>query len=549
MSDIKYVDAIERALRKKTLSAIGNGVELLLHIEDVKVMLNWSDELRHVIVEHIRDGAEWYGLYNKILLINAKHRFDDFMMYIEMGRPAKERFYMPRRKWLKPIVDAMQELADDELDELFISQPPRTGKSSLILFFLLWQMGRNPEQSMLYSAYSDIITKAMYNGILEVIEDGDTYRFMDVFPEFKIARTNSKDETIDIKRAKRYPTVTCRSLYGTLNGACDANGYIVMDDLIGGIEEALNKDRMMGAWSKVTNNLLRRAKETCKLLWVGTRWSIVDPTGMRLDFLENDPKARNVRYKIINVPALDENDESNFDYQYGVGFSTEYYQRERAQFERNNDMASWLAQFMGEPIEREGALFESGDMHYFNGEIADADIIKRYMAVDVAWGGGDYTSAPVAYDTDDTTYIADWYFSNGDKYITRPQIVECIIRNKVTDVTFESNNGGSEYGEWVDTELKNRGYRCTIRYARAPSNKAKEMRIYEIAPEIRDCYFVQNGKRTKEYQLAMNNLFSFKMVGKNKHDDAPDSLAQLINKRNIGLRKTVQIFKRSQLGF
>lgn len=543
----KYIEAIEKTFKRPSWNNIGNALELLRSVENLNEVKRLSDSMKRIIIDHIREGSEWYKLYRKILLLRASFSFDDFMLYIEIDRPPAKRFYQPRRKRLMPIVKAMQELNDGELDELFISQPPRTGKTSLVLFFILWQMGRNSEQSMLYSAYSDIITKAMYNGILEVIGDYDTYKFYDVFPEFKIARTNSKDETIDIGRQKRYPTVTCRSLYGTLNGACDANGYIVMDDLIGGIEEALNKDRMMNAWSKVTNNLLRRAKESCKLLWVGTRWSIVDPTGLRLDFLDNDEKARNVRYKIINVPALDEHDESNFEYLYGVGFSTEYYQRERAQFERNNDMASWQAQFMGEPIEREGALFEVAEMNYFNGEVTET-INKRYMAVDTAWGGGDFLSAPVAYDTDEYTYIVDWVYSDGDKYVTRPMVVDCIIRNNVTDITFESNNGGTEYGEWVDNELKNRNYKCTVRYARAPSTKSKEMRIFEAAPEIRDCYFIENGHRSKMYQLAMNNVFSFRMIGKNKHDDAPDSLAQLIVKRNNGMRKSVEIYSRSLFG-
>ena len=543
----KYDRAMEKVVLTNDYQIISNGVELLRLMKEGQ-MRKWSMELLKIIVKNIGKGSEWYSLYRKVLLIRAPYVFDDFMVYIEIDRPPAERFYAPRRRWLKQIVDAMQELSDGTLDELFISQPPRTGKSSLIMFFILWQMGRNSEQSMLYSAYSDIITKAMYNGVNEVIEDETTYKFKEVFPNFKVARTNSKDETIDIGRAKRYPTVTFRSLYGTLNGACDASGYMISDDLIGGIEEALNKDRMLGAWSKVSNNLLRRGKESCKIMWVGTRWSIVDPTGLRLDFLENDEKAKNVRYKIINVPALDKNDESNFNYDYGVGFSTEYYQRERAQFERNNDMASWLAQFMGEPIEREGALFEVADMNYYNGEITD-EISKRYMAVDTAWGGGDFLSAPIAYDTaSGDTYIVDWVYNDGDKYVTRPMVVDAIIRNNVTDVTFESNNGGSEYGEFIDNELKARGYKCTVRYARAPSNKSKEARIFEVAPEIRDCYFLENGRRSKEYQLAMNNLFSFKMIGKNKHDDAPDSLAQLIVKRNNGLRKTVEIYKRSFFG-
>lgn len=143
----------------------------------------------------------------------------------------------------------------------------------MLMFFMTWLVGRDSEKSNLYSAYSDVITSAFYSGCLEVINDPVTYLWHDVFPAAKIASTNSKDETFNLDRKKRYPSLTCRSLYGTLNGACDCNGILVSDDLIGGIEEALNKDRLIAAWSKVDNNLLPRAKETAKVLWCGTRCS------------------------------------------------------------------------------------------------------------------------------------------------------------------------------------------------------------------------------------------------------------------------------------
>ena len=216
-------------------------------------------------------------------------------------------------------------------------------------------MGRHPESSNLYSSFSDIITQAFYNGVMEIMTDSTTYKYADIFPTSEIARggTNAKDETIDLVRKKHYPTLTCRSLYGTLNGACDCNGILIGDDLIGGIEEAMNKDRLISAWSKVDNNLIPRAKESARILWCGTRWSIVDPIGLRQSLLEEDNTFKSRKYVICNLPAMDENDESNFDYLYGVGFSTDFYRQRRASFERNNDTASWSAQYMCIPIERE----------------------------------------------------------------------------------------------------------------------------------------------------------------------------------------------------
>ena len=546
---IGYKDSLDKVLARgdESFVVISSCVELLRHLEYEADLRYYSGKFKKIIVRHVKDGADWYVLYRKILLIEAPFLFSSFLLYVEIDRPARERFYMPRRKQLKTIVDALQDLNDNKLDELFISQPPRTGKTTLVLFFLVWVAGKNTEQSILYSAYSDVITKAMYDGFIEVLGDSYTYKIKDVFPDLNIASTNSKTETIDLGRVKRYKTLTCRSLYGTLNGACDCNGYLISDDLIGGIEEALNKDRMMGAWSKVVNNLIPRAKMSAKKLWIGTRWSLVDPIGLRLDYLENEESR--VRYKVVNIPALDENDESNFDYEYNVGFDSEYYKELRAQFERNNDMASWNAQYAGDPIEREGALFETEDMKYYNGEVT-APVYKKYMAVDVAFGGGDYVSAPIAWETEDgESYIVDWVFDKGDKTITRPLLVDAIMRNEVTDVTFEKNNGGGEYGEWVENELRDRGYRCTIRYAYAPTTKRKEQRIFELSPEIRQFWFRKNGCRSKMYQLAMNNLLSFKLLGKNKNDDAPDSLAQLAMKRNSFIKKRVVVMDRRTLGF
>lgn len=544
-----YVDKISNALKKKGSSfEIVNSCFELCRLETSELSIRKGSELvKRAVIKNVKQGEEWYDLYRKVLLFRAPYCFEDYLIYLEIDRPPEERFYQPRRKVLKVVVEELQALADDELDELFVSMPPRVGKTTILMLFITWIMGRDGEASNLYSAFSAIITSAMYTGVLEVVTDSYTYNWKKVFNNSGIANTDAKKETIDIDRKKRYPTLTCRSLYGTLNGACDCSGYLISDDLIGGIEEALNKDRLMNAWSKVTNNLIPRTKQSAKKIWIGTRWSLIDPAGLRMDFLQNNEEGKKVRFKIINLPALNENDESNFDYDYNVGFNTDYYKQLRAQFERNNDMASWQAQYMGEPIERDGALFTPDTMNFYNGVIAD-EPVRNYMTVDVAWGGGDYVSAPVCVETENGDFIPDVVFNNGDKTITRPLIVDCIIKNNVKYVQFEANNGGSEYAEWIERELKQRDYKCTITSKSTPTNKRKEARIFERAPEIREFYYLDNGRRHKEYQLFMNNLYAFKIVGKNKNDDAPDSMAMLSEVRGRGKYTSVTTFSRKDLG-
>lgn len=389
--------------------------------EDFDLSHQTNADLRSRLVRNMKKSGnitEFFGLYKKTLLFDAPYSFDCYLLYLEIDRKPGERFYQPRRKIMKQVVDALQELSDGKLDELFVSMPPRVGKTSLLLFFVTWLVGKNSEKSNLYSAYSDVITSAFYNGVLEIINDPVTYLWHDVFPESKVVGTNSKDETLDLDRKKRYPSITCRSLYGTLNGACDCNGFLISDDLIGGIEEAMNKDRLIAAWSKVDNNLLPRAKESAKVLWFGTRWSMIDPAGKRMELLLNDEKYRNRRYKIINLPALDENDESNFNFDFGVGFSSDYYKQRRASFERNDDTASWLAQYMGEPIERDGALFSPEEFRFYNGDLPDGKPDRIFMAVDPAYGGGDFVAGPVCFRYGNDIYVHDVVYDDSDKRIT-----------------------------------------------------------------------------------------------------------------------------------
>ncbi len=287
---------------------------------------------------------------------------------------------------------------------------------------------------------------------------------------------------------------------------------LIADDLISGIEEALNKDRLKSAWDKVDNNLLPRAKETAKILWCGTRWSMVDPSGMRADLLENDKQFENRRFATINLPALDEDDESVFDYDYGVGFSTEFYRQRRASFERNK------------PTDREPD--------------------RIIMAVDPAFGGGDFVAGPVGYQYGTDVYLHDVVYDDRDKRVTVPLIVNAVILNGVQAMQVEANKSTEAYKEEIEEELKKRGHRLNITTKSAPTNTAKFQRIFDKAPEIREnVIFREPGRRSKEYSLFMQNLFSYKLLGKNKNDDAPDSLAMLIDMiRNPAGQ--YQVFKR-----
>lgn len=494
----------------------------------IPTMLRINARVQNAIPKYFPDKEDMAQIYWESMRDDAVFNFDKFMIYMERKRPIEEQFYKPRRNPLYHVAKGIQDLADDKLDELFINLPPRVGKTQIVKFATVWWGGKHPERANLYTAFSDKITNAFYTGLLELMQD-PTYCYAEIFPRNKVVRTNGGDEIIDLNRVKTYPTFTARSLYGTLNGSCDCASLGVADDLLSGIEEALSPDRLETAWGKFDNNFMSRIKfdQGAKLINMGTRWAILDPQGRRQSLLEEDPTYADWRYRIISLPALNSQDESVFDYPYGVGFSTQTYKRRRASFEANNDMASWQAQYMQEPIDRQGTVFVPENLRFYNGELPEGKPDRIYMAVDEAFGGGDFVSAPIAYQYGDMHFVHDVVFNNGDKFVTRPLIASAIMKHEVQACQFEETATTADYHEWVDEYLKKNGYQCNIT-TKAPSTAtAKKFRIFDKAPEIREYYFRDTSCRSPAYTQFMNQLYAFKLEGKVKHDDAPDSMAQL----------------------
>lgn len=482
------------------------------------------------------DPYKYITTYYECLKNESRHKFESFMLYMEKNRPYKERFYQPRELPLKRVAQGIQDLADDILDEIFVNCPSRVGKTQIVKMGYLWFGSKNTELSNLYTAFSDKITSGFYDGMNELITD-PTYTYSELFPDNVKKRpiTDGKDYTIDLVRKKTYPTFTMRSIYGTLNGACDCSGLAVADDLFSGIDEAMSEDRQFTVWTKFDNNFMKRLKRKAKLINMGTRWAVKDVQGRRKELLESNEKYKNRRWTGIIIPALNENDESNFDYPYDLGYSTEDYHMVRASFEENDDIASWLAQCQQEPIERLGALFTLDNMQFYDPDTEFPEGVpdRIFAANDPAYGGGDFVSMPICYQFQNDYYVPDAVYNDGDKEVTIPEVTRRMMEHldffprKTAEVHFEETKTTSAYREKCEEIWRNNGYAINTTHHSAPTNIAKVDRIKNHAPDIRKLYFVKISKQNKEYRKFFQNILSFKTEGKNKHDDGIDSVAQL----------------------
>lgn len=427
-----------------------------------------------------------------------------------------------------------------------------THNSQLSTFFMAWHCARNTEASNLYVTYKEGLGGAFLEGVQELITD-PTYCFGDVFPKVKIIDTDAKNNKLDLgtdrRRRKKYKSLSGKGLESGLNGEYDAYGIMLLDDILEGVQDVMSAEVLKRKQTIFDNNVMSRPKESCKIIYNGTIWATNDLFMNRLQFLEENPTAKKIRYDVIKIPALDpETDESNFDYKYGVGYSTNYYRARRAKFEMNNDMAGWYAQCQQEPIDRTNAVFTPETMQYYD-VLPEGEPIKIIAHCDVALGGGDFLSFPVAYyyDNDDGTltgYVEDVVFDNSEKHITQPQVVNMIAKHHIRQVHFEANQGGEGYKDDVKRLLKENGYKeiCNISSSWALVTKRKDQRIWDCAQEIRELRFKDTAHRHEQYRKFMNNLFSFTMnMSRKKHDDAPDALAGLVEfeRSGSGVRKAI----------
>ena len=479
----------------------------------------------------------FYSQWRRSLLFEAPYDFDSYLLYAEINRQAKKRFYQPRRAKLKPVVDSLQALCgDDELDMLAVSLPPGVGKTTLAVFLLTWVAGRDPNNPNLTGSHSNSFVRGVYDECLRIFDPKGEYLWNDVFPTVQVSNTNAKDCRIDLDKRQRFETLEFTSI-GTGNaGLYRAANLLYCDDLVSGIEVALSKERLDKLWEIYTTDLRqRKIGDHCKELHIATRWSVHDVIGR----LEREYEG-NTRAKFIRIPAMNEDDESNFDYEFGVGFSTKFYREQRDIM----DSVSWKALYMNQPIEREGLVYHAEELRRFF-ELPEEEPDAIIGICDTKDKGDDYAFLPVGYAYGQDYYIPDCVCDNGLPDTVDARLTEILVRDKVKMCRFESNSAGRRIAEKIQGEVKRMGGITNITTKFTTANKETKI-IVNSAWVKEHCLFLDESKykRNSDYGRMMDMLCSYTMAGKNKHDDVPDGMAMFAEFAQSLNGAVVEVFSR-----
>ena len=506
--------------------------------EEVDTMANKIIDEGYKIIRGLvpADQAEMYKIIKQNYQFLGRRHFKEFMIAIEWDFKPDMKFYDIRKNVFDEWIDYLEKLEYGDLEGLSISAPPRTGKTGIGTIFFTWCMLRHPEKSCFFVSHTTAMANKVYNDILTMLQDADgTRNLKAIFPEYEIEAQSAEHLWVQLKTksSNPYHTAYFRGIDGNMAGILEASWLLYCDDLIKNIEEAMNPTRLETARVKYSVDVTqRKTNKMVKELHIATRWSIHDVISTLEALYEYNEK-----WKFIKRPAINDNGESNFMYKEPFAMDLEHWNKQRNL--PDMDEISFNCIYQQEPIERDGLLFSEDNMIYYNGVLPEGepDIVCSYC--DVAWGGGDFLSMPIAKVYGNDVYISDVVYSDKSKMTTKPLVKAAIQANEISKAGFEANNGGEEYADDISDQLKQDKYRCAVQTFKAPTNKTKLARIIACVDEITGVgsgyrlIFLDRAARkgNEAYSLFMKHIFMFnqgaKYQGKQK-DDCVDSLAGLV---------------------
>lgn len=537
--DEQVIDAMEEAARVAILTE-----------KDVEYGLKVSaraKELTEQFIFQSTGGTPWdlekYSFQNKvsyeildkyygILLLEAQNKVvDSAFQYLEKKREPKERFYMPRRKQFLKIglIDALQGMIDDRYDILCVSLVPGAGKTTVEKMFHALVSGWFPRDFSLFYSHSGDITRMYYDGVYDIVTNEEEYTWNEIFPNLSVTSTNAKMEQFNVGKYKSFPSVQCTSVGSKNAGKVRASKFLLVDDMIGGIEEAMNPIILDKLWDKyAVDARQRKIQDTdgknCKEIHIATRWSVHDVIGRIQNMYEGNP-----RVKVIAVPDVDPvTGESNFEYEFS-GFTKEFFEDQQLLM----DDISYRCLYKQEPIEREGLLFpEDKIRRYLNLPHGEPEIVTGQC--DTKGKGTDYFVLPVLQKYGEDYYCVDCVCDNTADYeVQYENAANVLTNNKVQECEFERNAGGDRVAMEVNKRVEAKGWICNI--TDTPTETNKEARIFQCSNWILQHVIFKDPslyKPNDPYGVMMSLLKRYSVSGKKQLDDVPDVFS------NFALRVT-----------
>lgn len=297
---------------------------------------------------------------------------------------------------IKYISDLLMEtiLDDNQPDRLTVSQPPRTGKSSLItLSFPFWLILMNPTLNILIVNYSQgladdfgMILRQLFIDNQELLSTRNIY-----LSEKEHAKSRFRFEN---KQGELLGSIKLVGVGGPITGR-DVD-ICICDDLIKGHSDC-TPTLLDKLYSWYQNILIPRLEPWSKLFMLGTRWHSQDVIGR---LMQEQPD----KYRFITIRALEDDGTCIWSNRYDPNF---FIDRKEEVGER-----VFNAQYQGQPLDETGDFFNLDKVRFItDDELPNYKIISKVRSYDCAYSDdtkgdvNDRTASVLMLRTIDDYYI------------------------------------------------------------------------------------------------------------------------------------------------
>jgi len=243
--------------------------------------------------------------------------------------------FFKKRLFLQEVAEAFQQIEEGKIRSLSVSMPPRAGKSYIASLFCAWTIGRNPSESVMRNTCTATLYQKFSYDVRAAVKSD---KFKQVFPSVILSDDKANLQGWNTNSAKQVSYFGA-GVGGTIIGF-GASNIAVTDDLYTGLEQALSdtqNDRII-QWKEATHD--SRFESGCKRIDIGTRWSLNDVIGRQMN--------EGIYDKSIVIPALVEGKSFCED----VMTTAEYLEKQK-----RTEESIWMAEYMQEPVDIKGRLF------------------------------------------------------------------------------------------------------------------------------------------------------------------------------------------------
>lgn len=443
-----------------------------------------------MIKDMIREEAR-----RELLRRRGQDSFWHFCLYTD------EDFFTRREDILREYIQHLDDIAHAKVSmghAVNVAMPRRTGKSYVINLFIIWWLGRDASIMILRATYNADMAKQMHNEVRSLM-NSETYKA--TFPLAEVTMDNASEIRMKGNTRINFKTVS-------VGGAATGGGadIVIADDLYKNETEAMSeaKNREIQSWfySAFISSLEGQYRY---LAMVGTRWRVGEITD-KVNFDKKiilralTPEGRSFHEDVIPTDKLLDMKESMHE-------------------------SLFMAMYQQEPMIAKGALIRHGDFvpieeEDFEQLKQNGGIIERIALVDNKTTGTDFYAAPIIAITRDHQLILEDVIYTNDVMSDELEAVVARTFNHygVDTVYFETNNDHSHF----------RNMRKIIS-GNARSFKTRENKEVKI---LTNAYKIKGMRvrwtNDKAYNGFINDVCKYDVEGKNKHDDAIDSLVMVI---------------------